>query len=62
MRQTSYDPLIRTIPGLAGRRTVDAWTSLAGRVVNGDARLGFQVTTVRRSRSTEPYRQFSHQS
>jgi len=40
-RQTRYDPLVRPIPNFDGRRTVDAWSPLEGRVINAGLRFGF---------------------
>jgi iron complex outermembrane receptor protein len=40
-RQTRYDPLPLPTPRPDGRRTVDAWSPLEGRVFNGGVRLGF---------------------
>lgn len=42
VRQTRYDPLLRTVPGLGGRWTVDAWAPLEGRIINAgvQVRLG----------------------
>jgi outer membrane receptor for ferrienterochelin and colicins len=39
VRQTSWDPLLRTSQAADGRWTVDAWAPLDGRVVNGGIRL-----------------------
>jgi outer membrane receptor for ferrienterochelin and colicins len=39
VRQTKWDPLVRPVPGADGRRTVDAWAPLDGRVFNGGIRL-----------------------
>ena len=41
VRQTRYDPLVRTAPGRGGRWTTDAWTELSGRTINGGVRLSF---------------------
>jgi len=38
VRQTRTDPLLRPAMGAGGRRTVDAWAPLEGRVVNAGAR------------------------
>ncbi len=40
-RQTRYDPLVRPSPNFDGRWTVDAWSPLEGRVVNGGIRFAF---------------------
>jgi iron complex outermembrane receptor protein len=40
-RQTRWEPLVRPSPGIDGRRTVDAWTPLEGRIFNGGIRLEF---------------------
>ena len=40
-RQTRYESLVRPSPGFGGRRTVDAWSPLDGRVINGGVRFGF---------------------
>jgi outer membrane receptor for ferrienterochelin and colicins len=42
VRQTRWDPLIRSTRGLDGRWTVDAWAPLDGRNINGGVRLQFQ--------------------
>jgi outer membrane receptor for ferrienterochelin and colicins len=39
VRQTKWDPLLRPTPGADGRRTVDAWAPLDGRVFNTGLRL-----------------------
>jgi iron complex outermembrane receptor protein len=44
VRQSRWDPLLRTRPAADGRWTVDEWAPLEGRVVNGGIR-------VRRTRS-----------
>jgi iron complex outermembrane receptor protein len=41
VRQTKYDPLLRSNRAVDGRWTVDAWAPLEGRVINGGIRLGF---------------------
>jgi outer membrane receptor for ferrienterochelin and colicins len=41
VRQTRWDPLLRPSQGPDGRWTVDAWTPLDGRVLNGGLRLNF---------------------
>jgi outer membrane receptor for ferrienterochelin and colicins len=41
VRQTKWDPLIRPVPSIDGRWTVDAWAPLDGRVINGGVRLTF---------------------
>jgi outer membrane receptor for ferrienterochelin and colicins len=41
IRQTKYDPLVRPFPLPDGRRTVDAWAPLDGRVWNGGIRIPF---------------------
>ena len=41
VRQTQWDPLLRTARGLDGRWTVDAWAPLDGRNINGGVRVGF---------------------
>ncbi|HWY62936.1 MAG TPA: TonB-dependent receptor [Rhizomicrobium sp.] len=38
VRQTRYDPLLRPQPGPDGRRTVDVWAPLDGRLINGGLR------------------------
>ena len=40
-RQTHYDSLLRPQRHADGRWTVDAWSPLDGRVINGGVRLGF---------------------
>ena len=40
-RQTRYDPLVRPTQNFDGRWTVDAWSPLEGRVINGGVRFGF---------------------
>jgi iron complex outermembrane receptor protein len=40
-RQTRYDRLVRPTPNFDGRWTVDAWSPLEGRVINGGIRFGF---------------------
>jgi iron complex outermembrane receptor protein len=41
VRQTRWDPILRTERGVDGRWTVDAWAPLEGRVVNGGVRFAF---------------------
>ncbi len=41
VRQTRWDPILRTERALDGRWTVDAWAPLVGRVVNGGVRIQF---------------------
>jgi outer membrane receptor for ferrienterochelin and colicins len=41
VRQTKWDPLIRPTRAPDGRWTVDAWSPLEGRNVNGGLRLTF---------------------
>jgi len=41
VRQTSWDPLVRSFQAADGRWTVDAWAPLDGRVINGGIRLAF---------------------
>jgi iron complex outermembrane receptor protein len=41
IRQTRFDPLVRSSQAADGRWTVDAWAPLDGRVVNGGVRLSF---------------------
>lgn len=41
VRQTRWDSLLRPSQGLDGRWTVDAWTPLDGRVLNGGVRFDF---------------------
>lgn len=41
VRQTRWNPLLRTAPGADGRWTVDAWAPIDGRVVNGGVRVSF---------------------
>jgi outer membrane receptor for ferrienterochelin and colicins len=41
VRQTRWDPLLLPSRSSDGHWTVDAWTSLEGRVINGGARLSF---------------------
>ena len=41
VRQTRYDPLVRPERNRDGRWTVDAWSPLDGRVVNGGVRVFF---------------------
>jgi outer membrane receptor for ferrienterochelin and colicins len=41
VRQTRFDPLVRPTPGADGRWTVDAWSPLDGRNVNGGLRVRF---------------------
>jgi outer membrane receptor for ferrienterochelin and colicins len=41
VRQTKFDPLIRPTPGADGRWSVDSWSPLDGRNVNGGIRLRF---------------------
>src|SRR5262245_44816330 len=38
-RQTRYERLVRPNPNFDGRRTVDAWAPLEGRVINGGVRF-----------------------
>jgi len=40
-RQTRYEPLVRPTPTFDGRQTVDAWSPLEGRVINGGVRFSF---------------------
>jgi iron complex outermembrane receptor protein len=40
-RQTRYEPLTRPTPNFDGRRTVDVWSPLDGRVINAGVRFGF---------------------
>jgi iron complex outermembrane receptor protein len=39
--QTRYESLVRPTPNFDGRRAVDAWSPLEGRVINGGVRLSF---------------------
>ena len=39
--KTRWDPLVRPMRGVDGRWTVDAWAPLAGRTINGGARVTF---------------------
>jgi iron complex outermembrane receptor protein len=39
VRQTKHAPILRTSPGLGGRRTTDIWGPLEGRVVNVGVRF-----------------------
>jgi hypothetical protein len=41
VRQTRWDPLLRTSRAADGRWTVDGWAPLDGRNVNGGLRLRF---------------------
>ena len=41
VRQTKWDPLIRPTRAPDGRWTVDAWSPLEGRNINGGIRLQF---------------------
>jgi iron complex outermembrane receptor protein len=41
VRQTRWDPLLRSARGVDGRWTVDAWAPLDGRAINGGIRVGF---------------------
>jgi iron complex outermembrane receptor protein len=41
VRQTRWNPLLRSAQGPDGRWTVDAWAPLDGRVLNGGVRVGF---------------------
>jgi iron complex outermembrane receptor protein len=41
VRQTRWDPLLRSTRAVDGRWTVDAWAPLEGRTVNGGIRIGF---------------------
>jgi iron complex outermembrane receptor protein len=41
VRQTRWDPLLRTTRAADGRWTVDAWAPLEGRTINGGIRLRF---------------------
>jgi outer membrane receptor for ferrienterochelin and colicins len=41
VRQTTWDPLLRTSRAADGRWTVDAWAPLEGRNVNGGLRVRF---------------------
>ena len=41
VRQTRYDPLLRSQPNFDGRWTVDEWAPLEGRVINGGFRISF---------------------
>jgi outer membrane receptor for ferrienterochelin and colicins len=41
VRQSSWDPLVRSVQGVDGRWTVDAWAPLEGRVINGGVRIRF---------------------
>ena len=41
VRQTRWDPLVRPSQNVDGRWTVDAWSPLDGRVVNGGVRLSW---------------------
>lgn len=45
VRQTRFDPLLRRMPGLGGRWTVDAWAPLDGRIVNAGVQVHFGRTT-----------------
>lgn len=39
VRQTRYDSLLRRVPGLGGRWTVDAWAPLDGRIINAGMQI-----------------------
>ena len=41
VRQTRWDPLLRTTRAPDGRWTVDAWAPLEGRNINGGLRIQF---------------------
>ena len=41
VRQTTWNSLLKPVPGSDGRWTVDAWAPLDGRVLNGGIRVGF---------------------
>jgi outer membrane receptor for ferrienterochelin and colicins len=41
VRQTDWNPLLRSVRAADGRWTVDAWAPLDGRVINGGVRIGF---------------------
>jgi iron complex outermembrane receptor protein len=41
VRQTRWDPLLLPQRSVDGRRTVEAWAPLDGRVINGGARISF---------------------
>jgi outer membrane receptor for ferrienterochelin and colicins len=41
VKQTDWDPLLRSSRGVDGRWTVDAWAPLDGRAINGGLRLRF---------------------
>ena len=41
VRQTRWDSLLLPVRAVDGRRTVDAWAPLEGRVFNGGLRLRF---------------------
>ncbi len=41
VKQTRWEPLVRPARGVDGRWTVDAWTPLDGRNINGGVRIGF---------------------
>ena len=41
IRQTKYDPLVLPVPLPDGRRTVDAWAPLDGRVWTSGVRFSF---------------------
>jgi iron complex outermembrane receptor protein len=41
VKQTDWDPLLRSVRGVDGRWTVDAWAPLDGRVINGGLRIRF---------------------
>jgi iron complex outermembrane receptor protein len=41
IRQTNWDPLLRSSRDIDGRWTVDAWAPLDGRTFNGGVRLSF---------------------
>jgi len=41
VRQTRWDPILRTDRAVDGRWTVDAWAPLEGRVINGGVRIQF---------------------
>jgi hypothetical protein len=48
VRQTQYDPILRSAPAPGGRWTTDVWAPLEGRVVNFGLRV--QYESGRRSR------------
>ena len=41
IRQTKWDPLLRSTRAVDGRWTVDAWAPLEGRNINGGIRMSF---------------------